>query len=86
MNHRLSRHVTREMAMRGIGPEIVEEVLCHPQQVVAERDDLIACQSQVRFEDGRLFLVRVIVNPLADPAVVVTVYRTSKIEKYWRTP
>ena len=22
----------------------------------------------------------------ADPAVVVTVYRTTKIEKYWRTP
>ncbi len=45
---------------------------------------MIACQSQIRSEDGRLFLVRVIVNPQLDPAVVVTVYRTSKIEKYFK--
>jgi len=28
----------------------------------------------------------VIVNETVDPAVVVTVYRTSRIGKYWRLP
>lgn len=43
-------------------------------------------QSQVRFGGSKLFLLRAIVNDAVDPAVVVTVYRTGKIEKYWRQP
>jgi hypothetical protein len=34
--------------------------------------------------DGRRYLVRVIVDVEQDPPVVVTAYRTSKIEKYWK--
>lgn len=33
--------------------------------------------------DGKVYLLRAMVNETANPAVVVTVYRTSKIEKYW---
>jgi hypothetical protein len=33
-----------------------------------------------------MFLLRVIVDDGVDPAVVVTVYRTTKIEKYWKSP
>lgn len=44
----------------------------------------MANQSQIDFRDGRIFLFRVIVAEDVDPAVVVTVYRTSKIDKYWR--
>jgi hypothetical protein len=39
----------------------------------------------VDFGDGRTYLLRVMVNETVDPAVVVTVYRTSKIKEYWRT-
>ena len=35
---------------------------------------------------GKMFLVRVIVDRAVDPAVVVTVYRTTKLQKYWRAP
>jgi hypothetical protein len=31
---------------------------------------------------GKIYLLRVVVAEDEDPAVVVTVYRTSKIEKY----
>jgi hypothetical protein len=34
---------------------------------------------------GQEYLVRVFVDIDRDPAEVVTVYRTSKIGKYWRT-
>ncbi|MBF0123956.1 MAG: DUF4258 domain-containing protein [Magnetococcales bacterium] len=84
MRYRISQHASQEMQRRNISEEVVAQVLHGPQQVVVERNALIACQSQVYFEDGCLFLVRVIVNQEVDPAVVVTVYRTSKIEKYWR--
>ena len=35
------------------------------------------------FGGGRILLLRAIVDDRADPAVVVTVYRTSRINKYW---
>ena len=40
-------------------------------------------QSRVRFEDGKMYLLRVVVAEDEHPPVIVTAYRTSKIEKYW---
>ena len=47
---------------------------------------LRAYQSQIELRPGRMYLVRAIVAEDADPPVVVTVYRTRKIAKYWREP
>jgi hypothetical protein len=33
-----------------------------------------------------MFLVRVLTDDTVDPAVMVTAYRTSKIDRYWETP
>jgi hypothetical protein len=60
--------------------------MVEPQQVLPERDGKQAYQSRIVFDDGRTFLVRAIVDDREQPATVVTVYRTSKIEKYWRAP
>jgi len=35
---------------------------------------------------GTISLLRAIVDDTVDPAIVVTVYRTSKIAKYWSAP
>jgi hypothetical protein len=72
------------MQRRGIPADFVESVLEAPQQVTAEESGLIAYQSQLDFGEGKLYLVRTIVNDDCDPPSVVTVYRTSKIGKYWR--
>jgi hypothetical protein len=83
---RYSRHALEEMRRRGISEALVERVLNSPdQQVSQERDGIVARQAIVEFPDGRSFLLRLFVNP-AEPATVVTVYRTSKIGKYWRQP
>jgi hypothetical protein len=66
--------------------DLLDQVLQNPQQVLPERDGMKVYQSQVRFGGSKLFLLRAIVNDAIEPAVVVTVYRTSKIEKYWRSP
>jgi len=42
-------------------------------------------QSQVELGTPKRYLLRVFVSETESPAVVVTVYRTSKIAKYWRT-
>lgn len=36
--------------------------------------------------EGKTYLVRAIVDLIGEELVVVTAYRTSKIEKYWRKP
>lgn len=36
-------------------------------------------------EPEKYYLVRVFVDVDRDPAEIVTVYRTSRIEKYWST-
>jgi hypothetical protein len=61
-------------------------VAAAPEQVVDGYGRLRVHQSQMAFADGRQYLVRVIINDAVGPARIVTVYRTSKIDKYWRAP
>jgi hypothetical protein len=72
------------MARRGISRDFVESVLAAPAQKVAGHAGILCYQSLVEI-DPKPYLVRVMVNETASPPTVVTVYRTSKIEKYWRT-
>jgi hypothetical protein len=85
LNFKLSRHVREEMERRSIPLTMLESVLENPQQVLPERGGKKAYQSQLDFGGGKIFLLRAIVDETVDPAMVVTVYRTSKISKYWRT-
>lgn len=79
----LSRHTRDEMERRGITSAAVEAVLLDPEQVVPGYGGLRVYQSRLEME-GKTYLVRAVVNDEVDPNVVVTVYRTSKITKYWR--
>jgi len=83
-NFTYSRHAQEEMVRRGLPQALVDAVLSSPQQVLPEQNGRVAYQSQVDFGGGTIFLLRAIVVDTVDPAVVVTVYRTSKISKYWR--
>ena len=57
-------------------------VLTNPQQILTEEGKKVY-QSIINFEKERSYLVRVIVNIDKEPNNVITVYRTSKIEKYY---
>jgi len=63
----------------------LEAVLGKPDQVVPEKGRVKAYQSKCEI-GGKMFLLRVMVDDSVDPAVVVTAYRTTKIEKYWEKP
>ena len=84
MNYILSKHAQTEIERRGIPISLIESVLANPQQIVSEKEGRKAYQSQVDFGGGRRFLLRVIVADDVQPMVVITVYRTSRIQKYWR--
>ncbi|MFM5891565.1 MAG: DUF4258 domain-containing protein [Dolichospermum sp.] len=83
MEYKISRHAQTEMERRNISLPQVESVLDSPQQILLEREGRKVYQSKVDFGNGKIFLLRVIVADDVEPKVVITVYRTSKIEKYW---
>jgi hypothetical protein len=85
MEFRLSRHAEGEMARRSIPPALVHAVMDHPEQRLIDESRMgrWIYQSRVRFEDGKMYLLRVVVAEDEQPCVIITAYRTSKIEKYW---
>ncbi len=64
----------------------LDSVLENPQQVVPEYGGRKAYQSKLDFGGGKIYLLRAVVTDLVDPGTVVTVYRTSRIDRYWRNP
>jgi hypothetical protein len=87
MDFRLSGHAKWEIARRGIPLLLVQAVMDHAEQRVPDESGAGRWirQSRLRFKDGRMYLLRVVVAEDEEPPVVVTAYRTSKIEKYWST-
>jgi hypothetical protein len=79
----ISPHAAIEMERRGIDEAIVRRILAAPEQREAVRPGRDVLQSRIEV-DGTTYLVRVVVDIDRQPAEVVTAYRTSKIDKYWR--
>ncbi len=80
-----SKHVQEEMETRKIARMLVDQVLHAPEQKVPEAEGVTCFQSRMDIR-GKPYLLRVMVNESVDPSVVITVYRTNKIAKYWRVP
>ncbi len=85
MKFRLSKHVQQELERRAISSQLLNTVLENPQQIVGESGGKKAYQSKMDFGGGKIYLLRVIIDDTIEPATVITAYRTSKIEKYWRS-
>jgi len=79
----VTSHAAFEMRRRDIDEGVVHQVLAAPEQRHAVRPGRHVLQSKIAF-GGKTYLLRVFVDIDRDPAEVVTVYRTSRIAKYWR--
>jgi len=85
MSFILSKHAEEEIKRRDIPLEFLEQVLENPEQIILEKNGAKAYQSKITFEEGgKIYLIRAIVSDETQPSVVITVYRTSNITKYWR--
>lgn len=81
----LSPHARQEMLRRGISAAEVASVLGRPEQTMWVRRGRAVFQSRTQTPGSdKEYLLRVFIDLDRQPAVVVTVYRTSKIAKYWR--
>ena len=78
-------HARFQMERRQISEDQVRQVLTAPEQVIDEGGSRYVYQSKLHsLESGKERLFRVVVDIGNKPAEVVTVYRTSKMAKYWR--
>ena len=82
----LSKHAQEQMQRRNINYEHVLSTVLQPDQVIVDDEDtdITICQSLIK-EDEQMFLLRVFVNKAKHPNVIVTLYRTTKIVKYYES-
>jgi hypothetical protein len=80
----LSKHAHEQAVRRGLSEEVVLAVARAPEQRLPVRPGREIRQSRVEMPTGgTLYLIRVVVDVGPFDETVVTVYRTTKIEKYW---
>jgi hypothetical protein len=78
-----SEHAGTQMARRGITESLVREVLFRQEEIIDLRPGRIVIQGTTRMGNPPGdYLLRVFVDTDCEPPEVVTVYRTSKIDKY----
>ncbi len=79
---KLSKHAEQQLKERNIEPELVQETLKNPEQIVtAGKNRKVAQRTYQR--EGKDFLLRVVFFEQGDWEVV-TVYWTSRVSKYRR--
>ena len=79
-----TEHARSEARRRGISEETALEVARAPEQRIAGRSGREIRQSRVLDPaSGKLQLVRVVIENGQGGDTIVTVYRSSKIRKYW---
>lgn len=81
--YKFSQHFLDQMQVRNISMSEVEDVLYNEHETVIE-DELMIHQ-KIIILNGRTYLIRVFVNDKKQPPVAVTVYKTSKIDKYLKS-
>lgn len=80
MNYIISRHALEQLKNRNIPERCVQDVIENPEKVIEYDACIKIYQAKIRLE--KTFLLRVFVNTCKEPEVVITVYKTTKIEKY----
>ncbi|MFW6222730.1 MAG: DUF4258 domain-containing protein [Bacteroidota bacterium] len=78
----ISNHAKSQFKRRGLREELIEEITNNPDQIIEKESCMYIYQSLIN-DNGNNYLVRIFVNVCKDPKVIVTGYKTSKINKYY---
>jgi len=79
---KFSKHAERQLKERNIEPELVQETLENPEQIVTAGENRKIAQ-RIYQRQGRDFLLRVVFSEQGN-LEIMTVYWTSKVSKYRR--
>lgn len=81
----ITNHAGFEARRRNISEDLVKYVILNPQQKLYYKDKRVIVQNRYYDEiESKEMLLRVIGVEIEEIFRVITVYKTSKIEKYWK--
>lgn len=81
---KVSKHALDQARRRGVDQATLDRIADRPEQVVPVRPGREVRQSRIPSPEGTTYLIRVFVDIAGSEETVVTVYKTSRIAKYWR--
>ncbi|MCX5991309.1 MAG: DUF4258 domain-containing protein [Chloroflexi bacterium] len=80
----MTEHARFEAQRRGVDLKLVLSTIENPQQKIASKKNRFIFQSRYYDKiENKEMLLRVITEPAQEALKVISVYKTSKIEKYW---
>jgi len=79
---KLLKHLKEQTKERNIDIKLIKETLSNPKQIVPEINGLKIAQ-KIYPIDNKQYLIRVIFREKKDLIIGITIYKTSKIKKYW---
>lgn len=81
MEFEFSKHALDQIDFRNISKEMILSVVDYPDLITLQ-DENICIYSKLVKENAKMYLYRVFVNYIKNPLVIITAYKTSKIDKY----
>lgn len=82
----IAEHAKFEAKRRHIDLELILSTARNPQQEIPGKKNRIICQSKYYDKiNEREMLLRVIAEQTPDALKIISVYRTTKLQKYWIT-
>lgn len=82
MKYIFSQHALDQIKKRNIHKDIIEHILLKPDKIIEEPNYTIYQAIIEEKRTGKNYLYRIFVNTRKQPNLVITVYKTSKIDKY----
>ena len=80
----LLKHLKSQAKEREINIKFIKETILNPEQIVPESKGLKVAQKRYLDKRNKQFLIRIIFREEKDLRIGITVYKTSKIKKYWK--
>jgi len=78
---KFSYHAMEQIQLRKLKKSDIESVIKNPDRILKFNNEVVIYHKIV-FEGEKAYLYRVFVNIGKEPNLVITAYKTSKIEKY----
>ena len=76
-----SEHANQQIAARNLNMQLIVDAIAAPDFI--QEEDGLTVYMKVVIEVQKSYLLRIFINKNKEPNVVVTVYKTSKIKKYY---
>ena len=81
MEYHFSLHCKQRMFERDIKEDLVKQAIASPDQIIkTERREILHKRYKDKNKGNKEYLLRVFIEEKS----IVSVYKTSRIEKYWR--